>query len=83
MDGIEKQINPGTPAPACYEEGNQIECLPGTLREAIGYMAEDSFAESVLGKEFVSIYLNEKANEWNEYMTQVSDWEIGKYLYRI
>lgn len=74
--GLENKINPG-------EEGVVAGSLPGTLREAVGYMQEDSFIAEVLGKEFVQIYTDAKMQEWNEYMNQVSDWEISKYLNRI
>ena len=39
--------------------------------------------EEVLGKLFIDIYSDLKLSEWNEYMEQVSNWEIEKYLNRI
>lgn len=76
LDGMEKQLEPG-------EEGISKGCLPGTLREAVGFMEEDIFIESILGREFVKTYTEAKMQEWNDYMSQVSDWEIEKYLNRI
>lgn len=76
IDGLERQSDPG-------EEGMVVGCLPGTLREAVGFLQEDDFISKVLGKEFVQIYADAKMQEWNEYMNQVSDWEINKYLNRI
>ena len=76
LDGLEKQTNPG-------EEGVVTDSLPGTLREAIGFVQEDAFIAEVLGKEFVQIYTNAKLQEWEEYMNRVSDWEVNKYLNRI
>lgn len=76
VDGLEKQIHPG-------EEGLVQGSLPGTLREAVGFMQEDAFIAEVLGKEFVQFYTDAKVQEWNEYMNQVSDWEINEYLNRI
>lgn len=83
LDGIEKQIDPGREAFLCYESGTTVESLPGTLHEAVGYLRNDSFMEAVLGEEFTEIYANAKAQEWNEYMAQVCDWEIDKYLNRV
>lgn len=83
MDGLEKQTNPGMEAFMCYESGAPVESLPETLHEAVGYMRDDSFIESVLGEEFTEIYANAKAQEWNEYMAQVCDWEIDRYLNRV
>lgn len=76
VDGLENQTDPG-------EEGAVAGSLPGTLREAVAFMQEDLFAEKIFGKEFVNIYTKAKMQEWNEYMNQVSDWEIEKYLNRI
>lgn len=83
LDGIEKQVDPGREAFLCYESGTTVESLPGTLHEAVGYLRNDSFMEAVLGEEFTEIYANAKAQEWNEYMAQVCDWEIDKYLNRV
>lgn len=76
IDGLEKHTDPG-------EEGVVAGTLPGTLTEAVGFMKEDSFVEEILGKNFVHTYTEAKTNEWNDYMNQVSDWEINKYLNRI
>ena len=59
-----------------------IDHLPDTLREAATFMEEDSFVKMVLGQEFVDLYVEAKKAEWNEYMSQVSEWEVDKYLYR-
>lgn len=83
IDGIEKQSNPGPEAPACYENAEEIGQIPGTLREAVAWMMDDPFMEAVLGKEFVELYTEAKMDEWNEYMEQVSNWELEKYLYKI
>lgn len=37
----------------------------------------------VFGDEFVKIYAQVKKNEWNDYMMQVSDWEIDRYLVKM
>ena len=39
--------------------------------------------KKVLGEEFLSIYLEVKEQEWKEYMLQVSDWEINRYLVKL
>lgn len=83
IDGLERKLNPGPEAPACYDQENEIEQLPGTLREAVAWMNGDSFMENVLGKEFCEMYTDAKMDEWNAYMEQVSQWELDEYLYRI
>ena len=76
IEGLEQHIDPG-------KEGEVSGSLPGTLTEAVGFMKEDAFMEKVLGEKFVYTYTEAKIQEWNEYMGQVSDWEIGKYLNRV
>ncbi|MDE6319438.1 MAG: type I glutamate--ammonia ligase [Lachnospiraceae bacterium] len=80
MDGIEKRIFPGVMAENC--SGNEIDHLPETLWEAVDYMEKDDFMNNTLGRDFVNTYIASKRAEWNEYMSQVSEWEIEKYLYR-
>lgn len=81
IDGLEHQINPGDMLENCREKGLPVGSLPSTLREAIHHMKNDELIENVLGKEFVRAYMNGKIREWNEYMAQVSDWEVEKYLH--
>ncbi len=76
LDGLERQLDPGAAEENCGQ-------LPGTLREAVLQMQESTFIEGVLGKEFVQIYTRSKMEEWNEYMEQVSAWELDRYLYKI
>ena len=83
IDGLEKKLHPGLEAPACYETSEEIEQIPGTLREAVAWMNGDSFMEETLGKDFCSLYTDAKMDEWNAYMEQVSQWELDEYLYRI
>ncbi len=82
LDGINSQMDPGEQAPMCYENG-MPDILPENLREAVLCMKNSDFAEKVLGKEFVYNYTDIKMREWNDYMIQVSDWEIKKYLIRV
>ena len=83
IDGLEHQISPGDTLEKSKEKGLPVGCLPSTLREAIHHMKNDELIEHVLGKDFVRAYMNGKIHEWNEYMAQVSDWEIEKYLHSV
>lgn len=80
MDGIENKMNPGVKAEYCSED--QTEHLPQTLWEAVDDMEKDDFMNNTLGRNFVEIYTKSKRAEWNEYMSEVSEWEIENYLYR-
>ena len=60
-----------------------ITALPTTMGEAIAALEEDVFIRRVLGDDFIRRYLDAKKAEWKEYMPQVTEWEVEKYLYRI
>jgi len=57
-----------------------IKELPGTLGEAIDELEKDSVVAEALGDHVMSHYVEAKRAEWDEYRTQVSDWEVEKYL---
>ena len=83
MDGIDRRLNPGKEANALMADAGQVETLPMSLREAVGYLRQDKLLEQVLGQEFTDIYCKAKMQEWNTYMAQVSDWEVETYLNRV
>ena len=77
MDGIDKKM---TPPEAGDADGKK---LPSTLEEAVRLMMQDELICSTLGTELSKIYKNVKKNEWKQYMMQVSDWEIDRYLHKM
>ena len=87
LDGIKKNMTP--PAPVDYnvyertpaelrKEG--IDCLPGSLIEAVYEAEADEFIRETLGDHAFDAYIEGKKNEWDEYRTQVTEWEIRRYL---
>ena len=75
LKGIDEKLVP--------DESLSKEDLPSNLLEAVKLFKESSVAKDALGADFVEKYAVSKENEWDEYMSQVSDWELQKYLYRI
>ena len=59
-----------------------IDHLPETLGEAIDEFEEDVFLRKVLGDHIFYKYLEAKKEEWNVFRSQVTDLEIGEYLYK-
>ncbi len=59
-----------------------IDHLPETLGEAIDLFEENEFLKNVLGDHIFHKYLEAKKEEWNVFRSQVTDWEIGEYLYK-
>ena len=87
LDGIKNNLTP--PAPVDYnvyertpaelkKEG--IDCLPGSLIEAVYEAEADEFIRETLGDHAFDAYIEGKKNEWDEYRTQVTEWEIKRYL---
>lgn len=89
LEGIAGQTDPGeelafgacddTQPRAGAQDGG---LLPQTLWEAADEMEQDELMKQTLGSDFVRLYAAAKKAEWNEYMSQVSEWEVEKYLYR-
>lgn len=57
-----------------------IESLPGTLEAAVVAMEEDALIRETLGEELFDRYVCAKRDEWDEYRTQITKWEVEKYL---
>jgi glutamine synthetase len=57
-----------------------IATLPGSLGEAIELFAGSQLMKDVLGEHIHTFYSENKRSEWDEYRTQVTQWELDKYL---
>ena len=57
-----------------------IESLPSSLEEAINEMKNNAFVEEILGKHIFTKYIEAKTQEWEDYKTKVTQWEIDQYL---
>ncbi|QOV20961.1 type I glutamate--ammonia ligase [Blautia liquoris] len=90
LDGIKNEVHP----PKNMEENlnnlskkelenREISLLPGNLDEAIQAFEEDTFLSQVLGADFAGRLIEMKRAEWEDYIQQVTDWEIDRYMYHI
>ncbi len=89
LDGIKNKIEPDAELRENVfeltdedKERLKIESLPADLHEAVEELKKDEFIQSVLGSHISGKYIEAKEAEWNEYRTQISDWEIEEYLYK-
>jgi len=89
LDGIEKNMEiPKAVDANIYDmtneelEANGIERMPGSLQEAIEHFKADPIVKEALGEHIYSRYLTAKELEWEEYRTQVHNWELDRYLKR-
>lgn len=89
LDGIKRKLTPPDSTDCNLFELSEderqergIESLPADLGEAIEELEKDTFIQEVLGTHVTKKYLEAKKAEWAQYRAQVTDWEIGEYLYR-
>ncbi|HWH23860.1 MAG TPA: hypothetical protein VNW68_03085, partial [Candidatus Limnocylindria bacterium] len=57
-----------------------IRELPGTLAEALDELEQDEVIQAALGEHVYPRFLEAKRQEWDEYRSQVTSWEIERYL---
>ena len=89
LDGIKKNMVPPEALSVNVSSMDEkewkelgISQLPKTLGEAIEAFEGDEFLMGVLGNHIYTKYLEAKKEEWGEFRAQVTDWEIGEYLYK-
>ena len=58
----------------------RIDDLPHNLEEACNELEKDAVIKEALGEHITSNFLTAKRQEWEEYITQVSQWELDNYL---
>lgn len=89
LDGIKRNLIPPTSVDRNISEMTikekselGIENLPSTLYQAIEEVEKDTLIQDVLGDHTYTKYLEAKKQEWEEYSSQVSSWEIEQYLHK-
>ena len=87
LEGIEKGLEPPKETPEnifamneAQRKAKGIDSLPGSLKDALDTLREDSLMLQALGRQVAEQYLEGKQREWDEYRTQVTDWETKTYL---
>jgi len=87
LDGIKNEIEP--PAEVLeniYEMSADrkaeldIESLPANINDAVNLLLQDEIITEVLGEHVLEHFAAAKKVEWDDYRTQVSQWELDKYL---
>jgi len=90
IDGIKNKIEPPEKIEKNLFEmrpsellSEGIELLPDNLYEALKVFMEDEFIVDVIGKQTSEKFYRAKKEEWIDYCSQVSNWELQQYLYKI
>jgi glutamine synthetase len=87
LDGVERGLELSEPVEESVFEMDEVRLkekgireLPGTLAEAIDELEKDPVICEALGDHVLSHFVEAKRAEWEEYRTQVTQWEIDRYL---
>ncbi|MBA2688361.1 MAG: glutamine synthetase [Gemmatimonadaceae bacterium] len=87
LDGIESRADSREPVDTNIWEMShrekrrlRIDDLPHDLEEACDELEKDDVIRDALGAHITSHFLAAKRMEWEEYITQVSQWELDSYL---
>jgi glutamine synthetase len=87
LEGIREGFDPGEPHTENMYKHSLVDlkkmginCLPRNLEGAIESFAADPLSEKVMGSLMYQTYIDFKTQEWEEYHSHVSDWEIQRYL---
>jgi glutamine synthetase len=87
LDGVETQADYREPVNENIWEMSfrerrrlRIDDLPHDLNEACDELEKDDAILAALGKHISANFLEAKRQEWREYITQVSNWELEQYL---
>jgi glutamine synthetase len=87
MEGIREGLLPPPPVEEnVYDFSDEklkemsIESLPGSLVEALAELERDEVLRDTLGDQMYEAFVRAKMTEWDQYRTQVTQWEIDQYL---
>jgi glutamine synthetase len=79
-DEVQENLNARSPEEL---EAEGISSLPGNLADAVGTMERSELVREVLGERVFEWFIRNKKAEWAEYKTQVSQFELDRYLPRL
>jgi glutamine synthetase len=87
LQGVRERIDPGPPHTENMYLKSDAELaelgvgyLPRSLGEAIDAFEADDLGREVMGDLMFKTFAEFKREEWDSYLTHVSDWEVDRYL---
>jgi glutamine synthetase len=84
LDGVKRKLDPGEPQQRnVYDvlaEGKEIPRVPGHLGEALEALEQDDVVKSALPGRLYDVYMHYKRDEWERFLSAVTDWERDRYL---
>jgi len=87
LEGIEKGMEPPVPVEenvyemsAAEREKRGIGTLPASLLEAVLLTEKSELVRKALGDHVFDAFIQNKKIEWDQYRTQVTEYELNRYL---
>jgi glutamine synthetase len=84
LDGLRREIDPGPPQEGntydLLQEGVEIEKVPDNLGDALVELAKDDIVRSAMPGRLYEVFRHYKQDEWERYLSSVTDWERDEYL---
>jgi glutamine synthetase len=87
LDGIQNEIQAPEPVNKNLYKMSQrerarhkVDSLPANLDEAVTALEKNKVLREAMGEHLFENFVRAKRAEWNEYIAQVHDWELEKYL---
>jgi glutamine synthetase len=89
LDGIKNKIDPPSALSTNIYHLSEteraefgIDSLPGSLYESLEYLKKSTIAPEALGEHILNEFIKAKEMEWDDYRTNVTPWEIDRYMAR-
>ena len=83
-DGITRDLDPGVPEQRniyeAMEAGKEVSKLPMSLGDALKALSEDEVIKSALPGEMYNVFRHYKTDEWEKFLSTVTDWDMDMYL---
>ena len=84
LDGIEKQLDPGTRIDEnLFVRGSEfpdLEVLPANLLEALTCLKQDALLMEAIGDAAAKTFFEFKHQEWQQHTSQITPWEMDTYV---
>jgi glutamine synthetase len=87
LDGVKNNLMPPPPVEENVYQldreslaSKRVDVLPTSLWEALNELKKSKLIQEVLREHLLERYITIKTREWDEFKTQVTPWEINKYL---
>jgi len=89
LDGIVEDMDCGEPVDRNIFEMSErekkrlkIRQLPGSLEEAVDFLEKDAVLREALGDHIFNHFIHNKRREWADYIKEIHEWELERYLER-